>query len=61
MVASDNAARKQENKKLVLARQSKATAFTPQEILSFKGSRLQIVEEWYETSWNSRTQMLYTN
>lgn len=61
MVASDNAARKQENKKLVLARQSKATAFTPQEILSFKGSYLQIFEEWYETSWNSRTEMLYIN
>lgn len=38
MVASDNAARKQENKKLVLARQSKAAAFISQEILSLNAA-----------------------
>lgn len=38
MVASDNAARKQGNKKLVLARQSEAAAFTSKQMLRFKGS-----------------------
>lgn len=60
MVASDNAARKQENKELVFARQSQAATFTSQEILSFKGSCLQMVE-LYETSLNSRIQLLYIN
>lgn len=47
MVASDNEARKQENKKLVLARQSEAAAFTS-EFFSFwgffKGNCIQTVE-----------------